>query len=150
MKEITLISEITKSSNDIDLIDRDNKASLVLPSDAELQNYKGNTQNKQELSDVNYSYQGQEDDDDFEKVILQKFDIALRTFITAIDNNVINDRIPNVDLSNFETTQDGKAITTANYSNKKDTLNVTKSQLIEMTTRVYNEGTQDGYVNEIK
>ena len=150
MKEITLISEITKSSNDINLIDRDNKAILVLPSDAELQNYKGNTQNKQELSDVNYSYQGQEDDDDFEKVILQKFDIALRTFITAIDNNVINDRIPNVDLSNFETTQDGKAITTANYSNKKDTLNVTKSQLIEMTTRVYNEGTQDGYVNEIK
>lgn len=150
MKEITLISEITKSSNDINLIDRDNKATLVLPSDAELQKYKGNTQNKEELSDVNYSYQGQEDDDDFEKVILQKFDLSLRTFVTAIDNNVINDRIPNVDLTTFETTQDGKAITTANYSNKKDILNVTKLQKIELTTRVYNEGTQDGYANEVK
>ncbi len=150
MKEITAIAEITKSSNDANIVDRDNKKNVSLPSDKELSNYRGNEENKQELSDAGYYYKGQEDDDDFEKVILQKFDLALRAFETKINNEKVEDRIPTVDKSKFETTVDGRTVTTCTYTNKKDTINVCQNDKIEMTIRVYNEGTQDGYAQELK
>lgn len=150
MKEITTIAEITKSSNLANLVDRDNKINASLPSDAELSKYRGNSENKAELSDANYYYNGQEDDDDFEKVILQKFDLALRSFETAMNGVAVTDRIPSVDKTKFETTENGKTITTLNYTNKKDVIKVKQNDNIEITTRVYNEGTQDGYVSEIK
>ena len=82
-KEITTIAEIIKSSNKFGISDRDDKLNVSMPSDKELQNYKGNSENKDELSDSSYYYKGQEDDDDFEKIVFEKFDLALRVF----DNN---------------------------------------------------------------
>ena len=37
-----------------------------------MENYKGNTANKDTLNDSNYFYKGQQDDDDFEKLITKE------------------------------------------------------------------------------
>lgn len=44
---------------------------LNFPKPSSLSNYIGKSSNKTDLSDVNYYYRGQEDDDDFEKVYLE-------------------------------------------------------------------------------
>ena len=149
-KEITNIAEITKSSNDYNLADRDNKSNAMLPSDSDLQNYKGNPDNKSDLSDSSYYYKGQEDDDDFEKIILERFDLALRKFITGVNNQTISNRIPDVDTSKFGTIVDGKEVTTCTYNHTKEPVRVEQNDTVIYTIRIYNEGTQAGYASIIK
>lgn len=150
MKEITSVTEITKNSNSANLSDRDNKTNLSLPSDADLPKYKGDSSNKDDLADSSYYYKGQEDDDDFEKVILEKFDLALRQFISNVNNEQIQERIPQVDFSNFGKIVNGKQITNCEYKQSKEPVKVVKGDVITYTIRVYNEGTQPGYATEIK
>ena len=151
LKKITTIVEITKYENNENLADRDNQATVILPSDESLSDYKGNDSNKDDLTDTNYFYQGQEDDDDFEKVVLEKFDLALRQFISNINGTKITDREPVVDVSKMETVDENdNAITTCLYNQKKDTLQVYTGDIITFTIRVYNEGTQKGYAKTIK
>ena len=149
-KQITNIAEIARSSNDSNLVDRDNEASVRLPSDNDLPGYKGKETNKDDLSDRNYYYEGQEDDDDFEKVILQKFDLALRKFITGVNEEEITNREPEVDTSKYGTVVDGKEITTFEYNHTKEPVRVEQNDIVTYTIRVYNEGTQSGYAEEIK
>ena len=56
-----------------------------------MQNYKGNTSNQDDLSDSDYFYQGEQDDDDFEKLVImpveKKFDLALFKHIAAISKD---------------------------------------------------------------
>ena len=149
-KEITTIAEIIKSSNKFGISDRDDKLNVSMPSDKELQNYKGNSENKDELSDSSYYYKGQEDDDDFEKIVFEKFDLALRVFETNINGNAVKDRVPDVDSSEFGASTESTVYTTCKYNNKKDVINVNENDKIEFTIRVYNEGTQNGYAKELK
>lgn len=60
--------------NGREVIDRDSKILAKLPTDEELPDYKENEIEKKYVP-------GQEDDDDFEKVIVEEFDLALRKFI---------------------------------------------------------------------
>lgn len=149
-KVITNIAEITKSSNEYNLVDRDNKANATLPSDNDLPNYKGNSNNKSDLTDKDYHYEGQEDDDDFEKIILEKFDLALRKFITGVNNEEITSRIPQVDKSKFGTIVDGKEVTTCTYNHTKDPVRVAQNDVVTYTIRIYNEGTKAGYAAVVK
>ncbi len=150
LKKITNIAEITISSNNENLTDRDNEKNVTLPQDSDLPDYKGNEENKDDLSDENYHYKGQEDDDDFEKVILEKFDLALRKFITGVNDEQVNTRIPTVDTSKYGTIVDGKEITDMEYKHSKDPVRVANNDVVTYTIRVYNEGTKDGYAAEIK
>ena len=151
LKKITVIAEITKYENNENLADRDNQSTVVLPSDEHLSDYKGHDNNKEDLSDPNYFYLGQEDDDDFEKVVLEKFDLALRQFISNINGTTISDREPVVNISKFGVNDDdNNAITTCTYNQKKDILQVYTNDIITFTIRVYNEGTQKGYAKTIK
>ena len=151
LKKITTIAEITKYENNENLADRDNQSTVALPSDEQLSSYKGHDSNKEDLSDPNYFYQGQEDDDDFEKVVLEKFDLALRQFISNINGTSITDREPTVDVSQFGTVdQENNAVTTCAYTQKRDILRVYTGDIITFTIRVYNEGTQKGYAKTIK
>ena len=118
-----------------------------------MENYSGNG-NKQQLDDSNYFYKGQQDDDDFEKLILKAepkkpFDLSLRKFITEVEdkNGIIKkyERIPKVDVTKLKT---GEA-TTAIYNHTKDPVSVSTGNIVTYTIRVYNEGEVDGYVNEI-
>ena len=89
---------------------------------------------------------GQEDDDDFEKVTLVKFDLSLRKFITAVNNTEITSRIPQVDVTPIK---DGSS-TTAKYDHPKDPVLVSNGNIVTYAIRVFNEGEMDGYASEIK
>ena len=146
LTNITNIAEITKYSNESNLTDRDNVRDVVLPSDNDLPNYKNDEIN----SGVQY-IPGQEDDDDFEKVILQKFDLALRKFITGVNDEEITNREPEVDTSKYGTTdENGNLITNFTYNHTKDPVRVCQNDVVIYTIRVYNEGTMSGYAEEIK
>ena len=120
--------------------DRDSEEDNVqLPSDEELPGYKDD--------EIDQDYvPGQQDDDDFEKLILKEFDLSLRKFITKVNDNVITNREPQVDITNLAKGTD----TTAIYNHTKEPVKVTIGSVVEYTIRVYNEGQVDGYVEEIK
>ena len=143
---ITNIAEITDFTDEQgnSIKDRDSqKQNVVLPTDANLPEYKGNETNKSILSDSSYFYKGQQDDDDFEKLILEEFDLSLRKFITKINETPITNRIPvftNVKDNN------GNYI----YEHTKEPIEVSSTDIVEYTIRIYNEGDIAGYAKEIK
>ena len=145
-KVITNIAEITDftDANGNTIRDRDSqKENVVLPSDANLPDYKGNESNKSILTDSNYHYKGQQDDDDFEKLILEEFDLALRKFITKINETPVTNRVPV--FTNVKD-ENGNYI----YEHTKEPIEVDSTDIVEYTLRIYNEGDIAGYAKEIK
>ncbi len=117
-----------------------------------MSDYKGNTSNKSELGDSNYFYKGEQDDDDFEKLVLlpNEFDLKLIKRISEVNNVKVPERIQSVDTSKLNTVgADGKLITTATYKMDKNPVAVKKGDIIKYAIRVYNEGATDGYASEI-
>ena len=129
--KLTNLAEITEDSDE----DRDSTPDNVeIPSDEELPNYKDD--------EINQDYvPGQEDDDDFEKVIVQEFDLALRKFITKVDEEDVTTRVPEVSYDREE-----DQIT---YNHTKDPVEVITGNVVEYTIRVYNEGDIAGYAQEV-
>ena len=84
---------------------------------------------------------GQEDDDDFEKLVLQRFDLALRKFITGVNDEEVTERIPI-----FTKNADG----THTYEHPKTPVGVVNGDLVTYTLRIYNEGNQAGYAETVK
>ena len=116
-----------------------------------MQDYTGNG-NKQDLTDSDYYYKGQQDDDDFEKLILmpESFDLKLIKRITQVNNQNVPERIESVDVSKLNTIgSDGQLITTGDYNLNKEPVAVKKGDIVTYTFRIYNEGTIDGYASEI-
>ena len=112
-----------------------------------MEDYKGNTNNKDDLTDSNYFYEGQQDDDDFEKLILasNEFDLKLIKRITEVNGEAVPERLLGVDITNLTNgTQ-----TTADYQMNKEPVSVSTGDLVTYTFRVYNEGDIDGYVEEL-
>ena len=152
-KYLTDIAEITESHNEFKIPDRDNYKKVVLPKTSdEFSEYRGHNSNKKDLSDKRYYYKGQEDDDDFEKVVVEgEFDLALRKFITQVNEEAVTNRIPQVDTSKFGTIgADGKPITTMTYNHTKEPILVNTTDIVTYTIRVYNEGEVNGYATEVK
>ena len=117
-----------------------------------MEDYTGNG-NKQDLTDSDYYYKGQEDDDDFEKLVLmpESFDLKLIKRITAVNDKVVEpDRLQGVDVSNLNRVdEEGNLVTTAKYDMDKEPVSVKKGDIVTYTFRIYNEGTIDGYASEI-
>ncbi len=133
---LTNLAEITEDKNEYDIPDRDSTPDNVeVPSDEELPGYKDD--------EINQDYvPGQEDDDDFEKVVIsQEFDLALRKFITKVDEEDVTTRIPEVSYD-----REQNQIT---YNHTKDPVQVATGNVVEYTIRVYNEGNMAGYAQEI-
>ena len=129
--KLTNIAEITEDSDE----DRDSTPDNVeIPGDEELPGYKDDEIDKDYVP-------GQEDDDDFEKVIIQDFDLALRKFITKVDEEEVTTRVPEVSYDREE-----DKIT---YNHTKDPVEVITGNVVEYTIRVYNEGDIAGYAEEI-
>ena len=141
--------------------DRDSKPENFTEPTAEdllepLPGYKGNEENKNDLTDSKYHYKGQEDDDDFEKIIIKgtPFDLSLRKFITKLNGTELKDekdRTPKINTSKLNTIDSttGKKITTAEYVHPKDAVTVRKGDIVTYKIRVYNEGDRNGYATEI-
>lgn len=132
---------------------RDPDNNKVTDRDSQPENWPG--------KDPDHKYQ---DDEDYDNIILQDFDLALRKFIIAVsdDTNIetteyLKDeegnytRAPQVDTSKLNTVgEDGKTITTAIYNHTKEPLVVDKNDVVVYMLRVYNEGQISGYATEIK
>lgn len=82
-----------------------------------------------------------EDDIDIEKVQIINFDLALRKFITGVNEEQITTRVPVVNVSS-----DGKIT----YTHPKDPVQVQNKDVVIYTIRVFNEGNINGYASEIK
>ena len=82
-----------------------------------------------------------EDDIDTEKVQIVNFDLALRKFITGVNDEEITSRVPVVNV-----TEDGKIT----YTHPKDPVQVKNKDVVIYTIRVYNEGNTNGFATEIK
>ena len=116
-----------------------------------MEDYTGNG-NKEDLTDSDYYYKGQQDDDDFEKLVLmpESFDLKLIKRITQVNNQNVPERIESVDVSDLNTIgEDGNLITTGNYTLSKEPVEVKQGDIVTYTFRIYNEGTIDGYASEI-
>ena len=139
-KQLKNVAEIIESKNDANIKkDRDSDPNNVQE--------KGNNYN------AKYSTQGRgyEDDDDYEDLLITRFDLALRKFITGVNNEVIANREPTVDTSKMGTMgADGKEITTFTYSQTKDPVKVEQNDVVIYTLRVYNEGNVNAYAETIK
>ena len=148
---LTNIAEIT-DAEDINGIHGDGADSTLANAEiSDIENYKDDEAIK---SSKDSYIAGQEDDDDFEKLMVKEFDLALRKFITTVSNaNGENtkkyNREPVVDASKLETKVNEKLVTTAIYKHSKEPVIVETGDIVTYTIRVYNEGTLNGYVNEI-
>ena len=141
--KITNIADITKftDGDGNTVTDRDSQENNVtLPTGKDLENYKD-----QEISRGEEYIPGQQDDDDFEKLVLKKFDLSLRKFITSVNDKAITSRIPKVDVTALA----AGTSTTAIYNHSKEPVAVSVGDTVIYTIRVYNEGEVDGYANEI-
>ena len=103
-----------------------------LPKDEDLPGYKDSEMDKTYIP-------GNEDDDDFEKVYIKDFDLALRKFITQVGNNEVTTRIPQVKNDNGKIT----------YEHPKEALTVHVGDVVTYTIRIYNEGEISGYANVV-
>jgi len=156
-KVLTNIATMKYEPSNDPVADRDSSSEpskLDLPTNpTDWENYSGDANNKPYLGDNTYYYKGQEDDDDFDKVIIKgaPFDLALRKFITKVNGVDITTRIPQIDTSKLNTVDEttGKKIETAKYTHSKEPVIVKQGDLVTFTIRVYNEGEIDGYAMEI-
>ncbi len=136
--KITNIADITDFTDPYGqpVEDRDSeKDNVILQTDEELPNYKD-----EEIEKGDKYIPGQEDDDDFEKLIIQKFDLALRKFITAVNNKSVTTRIPVPTMG-----EDGNI----KYNHTKEPVEVQTNNIVTYTLRIFNEGDISGYASEI-
>ena len=84
---------------------------------------------------------GQEDDDDFEKVIVKEFDLALRKFITGVDKEEVTTRVPELTYNEEEQKIE--------YNHTKEPVEVITGNIVTYTIRIYNEGDIAGYAKEV-
>lgn len=143
---LTNIAEITKMCdvNGIE-VETDRDSTKANAETNNINNYK----NDEAINSTTDSYvKGQEDDDDFGKLVVKEFDLALRKFIVKV-NETNYSREPIVDTSKLGTIVNGKNITTAIYNHSKNPVIVETNDVVTYTIRIYNEGTLNGFANEI-
>lgn len=147
---LTNVAWISEDYNAENEPDRDSKPSTFPDVNKDnMSDYTGKD-NKEELADPENYYKGQQDDDDFEKLVIKgkEFDLALRKYISNIERKgqkvEFSSRVPGVDTTPLTQNK-----STANYIHPKDVLTVKQGDIITYKLRVYNEGELDGYATEI-
>jgi len=143
---LTNIAEIENDMN-IDDIDSTPINNDYTQKDYDTSKYTGHVDNKEDLTDSNYYYKGIEDDDDFEKVIVEgkAFDLSLQKFITRVNKDAPKkSREPNVDVTPLKNGESN-----AKYETVKNSLTVNVGDIVTYTIRVYNEGDLAGYAEEV-
>lgn len=136
-------------------LDRDSEPATHPDVDKDnMSDYKGNSDNKSVISEdgqgyPDYYYKGEQDDDDFEKLVLepQTFDLKLIKNITEVNGKAVTERLKSIDVSKLNVSSNPE--TTATYDMDKTPIAVAKGDIVTYRLRVYNEGTLDGYATEI-
>lgn len=122
-----------------------------------MSNYQGST-NKPLVSESgkgfsDWFYKGQQDDDDFEKLVLnpKEFDLKLVKYISALNGDTSKGKtVTKIDTSKLNTLDsNGNKITTAEYTLSKNVVAVKYGDYVTYTFRVYNEGDINGYLTKL-
>ncbi len=148
-KAASVLTNVAEIQDDfgIDDIDSTPGNNDYAQKDYDTSKYTGDTNNKTDLTDNNYYYKGIEDDDDFEKVIVEgkSFDLSLKKFITKINKSAPKtSREPVVDVAPLKNGEEN-----AKYTTVKNSLTVKPGDIVTYTIRVYNEGDLAGYAEEV-
>lgn len=148
-KATAVLTNVAEIQDDFDIDDIDSKPGNndYAQKDYDTSKYTGDTNNKTDLTDNNYYYKGIEDDDDFEKVIVEgkSFDLSLKKFITKINKSAPKtSREPVVDVTPLKNGEED-----AKYTTVKNSLTVKPGDIVTYTIRVYNEGDLAGYAEEV-
>lgn len=172
---LTNVAEITeyKTTDGIVTEDRDSEpANWINPVDRNTANngnvnytenqrwidYAGKTTNNIQEG-VYKNYVGQQDDDDFEKVLVGEVDLVLKKVITNVNNvststndmgekyRRFQDSNINVDTSKMNSDPN---VTTAEYYMNKTPIKVKVGDEVKYAIRIYNEGSIDAAASEIK
>lgn len=109
--------------------------------------YSGDTSNPDDLGKTDYYYKGQQDDDDFEKLVIEgkQFDLSLKKFVSKVNSDdYSSDRAPS-----YDTTPLKNGGNDAKYTTSKNPINVEVGDIVTFTLRVYNEGDIAGYAEKI-
>ena len=177
LTNVAWIDEEYNSDDDITIIkqkgvDRDSEpgTSPNVTKD-NMRDYKGNSENKSELADSNYHYKGEQDDDDFEKLVIMPeekiFDLELVKFIAAVSKDPkiddgeyltdtknadgIYDRAPKITIEKDASNEVNDRKIKCDWSpSNKEALLVNPGDYVLYTIRVYNAGEVDGYAASIK
>ncbi|MCI8654528.1 MAG: hypothetical protein HFJ48_01445 [Clostridia bacterium] len=109
-------------------------------------------ENQTNLGQENIDYKGEQNKEDFEKLVIypQTFDLKLIQYIEKVNEEDVGKRIIKIDTTKLnKTDENGRIITTAEYEMEKNPISVKALDFIKYTFRVYNEGDYDGYATEI-
>ncbi len=136
-QSVLTVAEITKyeGENRPEVVDRDSDMLLEYTSAEELAKYKQNEANE------NGYVPGYEDDDDFELLNIERFDLGVLKYTYSINDKNVGTKDPEFELTDeFSGTY-----------KKDDTVNeIADGNKIVYTIRAYNLGTVDGYASTIK
>ena len=141
-EEITNIADITEYQDDKkeETIDRDSESdNIEFPDDENLPEYQD-----EKIKNGDEYIPGQEDDDDFEKIIVKEFDLALRKWVT--EAIVIENGQQTITTTGHEPYDEPEEIVKVELHRKK--LNQVEVKF-RYKIRVTNEGDIAGYVKEI-
>ena len=148
-EKLTNIADITghidEDKNQVTDIDSQ-PGNVTYPNDSTLPNYRDD-----EINRGDKYIPGQQDDDDFEKVVVEEFDLALRKYITSItsgDQTTEYDRVPRITQQQIDRLLNG-SINTAEKTHTKEPIQVKTGDRVLYTIMIYNEGSVDGYASEI-
>lgn len=132
-----------------DGLDRDSKPATHPNVDKDsMSNYKGKSTNKSTLDDKDYHYEGEQDDDDFEKLVInpKEFDLRLKKYISAVNGDASKGKT----ITGINTTRlANKTSTDAEFELSKNVVAVKYGDYVTYTFRVYNEGDINGYVTKL-
>ena len=135
-RDVSVYMKVTASNDEVDKIIR-NEAAITGDTDE-----NGNSVDDRDSKPE--EWKKYEDDEDFDNIKVQSFDLALRKFIVAVsqdetiedsdylkDSNGAYTRAPKVDTSKLNTVgEDGKLITTATYNHPKTPVEVCKNDIV--------------------
>ena len=144
-----------KVENDRDSSTKNNPQANQNTTGDKYTGYHGGNDTKNIYNDTDNTrdyFEGQEDDDDFEIVVIKpaEFDLALQKYIESVvspDGTTKSGRnAPTIDTSKLIPNGTEK---TANYTLDKTPITVKSGDFVLYNFTVYNEGEVDGYVNKI-
>ena len=143
--KLTAIAEITKVlvDNRKQTLERDSKSLVVVPKGKELANYKDDQLGKSYIK-------GDEDDDDFEKLIIEEFDLATVKYIKQVNDKVLENAEPKLSLNEdlIEQYEDG-IYSSFKYKVDKEIEKVKQNDRVVYGIRIYNEGSVPAYATEV-
>ncbi len=132
-------------------IDSESNNWTILTSDRNSHTWKNYSNSQSNWLDNNdHEFKGQQDDDDFEKVIVEKFDLSLTKEIENVEREEQNvysnlNRLRSINTTYLENGTNH----TANYYMNKQPVEVMPNDIVTYKLRIYNEGKIDGVVKEV-